>query len=411
MQTWATRGVRAALVTGGMLAVGKGGASTARPSPDCPAQPLGSRQTSDGLPRHSGPRMSGELFPDDAAWRSDFAPVHHRSGLPRTLSGILEPLQDVLAAVEHAPTQEIPAVGHHRRTARPGRRLELAGWVVDTSKPGSPHHGDPDHDSDGQSSIGRWPGSKHAVPEIGTPAEGFHRSLGWAGRVGEVIERGAGLIPADSLPADPGAKADQALVAGADGIVGGHSAIDHPGLLTPESIDLISGEVAEPRTDLHRIPNVLLTFALSTTHAPEPPAKEYVPLFVPGEYQEQANERPKLSNLAVPEERESGRADGQPSAPGVSRITEALERTLPGTGWYGDTHAPAFSATPLNAPVLVNLLDDLAIVGPETRHVTENPFRSVAAPRAAAPTGMALPLLGADITAVSRETLPINGRS
>jgi hypothetical protein len=465
MQTWARRGVRAALVTGGMLAVGSGVAPAAKACPDRPTPPLGESALTpaidaigDGTPRHSGQCFAGELFPDEAGLSATEyrpSPLGTRSAeKPRTWFGTIDPVRDLLPAVEHAPTQEMPAIGRHWVTphgpvARPVRQLELAGWVVDAT---------PTDTLGGTPGLQPW-GGRHAAPMVGTPAEGFHRSLSWAGPIGDVIRGGAGLVREDVFRADQRAEAAPALVipSGEPTVVEGFDRADgimelwegalgrtaesqtdefRAGLVTPESVDLTSGELAGPPSDLHTIPQPLLTSALSTAAVDQPVRqRDVVPLFVPGEHQEQANELPKLSDLLLTSETsdpiERGEqqpdvraplpmlgelhafgGDGQSSVPAVSRIAQALAGDMP-AGLPAPRSAepvPAYSDVPLAAPVAVNTVDELATAVPDVQRVTENPFRP--SPREAARGGMALPVFDGNmpnIAAVQGQTLPTAG--
>jgi hypothetical protein len=240
MQPWARRGVQAALVTGGMLAVGTGVASNLRASEGRAPQQARS-------PHAGGDALS---FGGD--------------------SSATQPIFGRLA-------------GRHRLTRQAPRERQLAGWVIDTAQPGVCDH------------PGVEPDSAGGDMQVGTPSEGFHRSLSWTGAVS-----GGDRSPLDRalvVPSD-----DPATVTSfdePDGIMElreellGHGALAD--LVTPEAVDLTVGRLAEPPSAVYTIPRELVQSALSTVFEPQPPPHEFVPLMVPGEFQERANEVPSFS--------------------------------------------------------------------------------------------------------------------
>ncbi|QUH05641.1 hypothetical protein HUO13_37025 [Saccharopolyspora erythraea] len=439
MQTWAKRGVQAALVTGGMLAAGTGVASAAETCPDRPASSLGESllpPAIDGFgedtPRHQA-CFAGELFPDESA-SSDTVVynrplVDHRSADARTTTmlGTLDPLRDVVAALDEAPTQEMPIIGapHWVSAQQPVRRMELAGWVADTADARAVDT------QGGQSNVlfGLLPTG--AQPErgggpVGTPAEGFHRSLSWTGPIGDVVQSGAHHLQEGAFR--PGAgqdvahelvipTSDPAVVEHferADGIVElwqeareRSHALAAPLVEPEEELDLTSAELPGADQHLIDVPHRLVEDSLEVLPpAPAASSKEIIPLTVPGRHQEAAADVPSLPPMALlslaphgatPRSGDPVEAPlpalgelhalggGSTSAPAVSRITDALA---------GDA-APRseFATNPAASPVEVVTVDDLTAALPVERMVTENPFRSALAPSEV--TGMALPLLDA----------------
>jgi hypothetical protein len=253
MQPWARRGVPAALATGGMLAMGTGVASTAGTSQGRVPQPT--RVPHDG---------------DDAPSFGDF----HDSDMTQPLFGRQSGLLD----------RDIP--GRHRRTGRTPQRMALAGWVIDTARA---EDGDP---------TGADRRSSHGDEDIGTPSEGFYRSLSWTGAVGAVS--GADRLPSNRalvVPSD-----DPATVTGFDepdsieelwdGLLGGGAPTD---MVLPDAIDLTVGSLADPPSVVYTVPRALVDSALSTMLAPQPPPREFIPLTIPGEFQQRANEVPHVN--------------------------------------------------------------------------------------------------------------------
>ena len=465
MQTWAKRGVQAALVTGGMIAAGTGVASASGTCPDRPASPWGESAltpaTDDGTPRHSGPCFAGELFPDESHIpgnhdRSMDSRAQRSAGQKTAISGTLDPVRDLLPAMENDVTREMPVLTEQfwhspqppakPRASTPRKPLELAGWIADTV--------------DSPQRIPLQPNAlltRPAVadtPAIGTPAEGFQRSLSWAGPIGDVIK---GL--ADTLVREPVATpgnspelvvptGDPAVAEGFDqveGIValwegtlgrGGQELAD--GLVSPGDLDLTSGELPGPATRPHMIPRQVLASALSTLPRAVQAPHEFVPLQVPGELQEQAAELPDLSRLVLLDVSKAGGTLGRGAVEAGSRQENAIHETLPGLGElraFDSAHAsmpaasritqalgsdaaghsanagvPRFSRTPELSPVTVHVADELLSALPPEQQVTQNPFGTV--PRAASHSGMALPVLGdggiPNIAAMQEHTLPMH---
>lgn len=436
MQTWAKRGVQAALVTGGMLAVGTGVASATGTCPERPAPPLGESALPPVLDELGDDEVpadrcfAGELFPENSGMRYNGPLVESRTSHSVTaLTGTLDPVRDLLPAVENELTQEMPALRDlHWHAPAQTTPLHLAGWVADPADA---------RPLDTVPGLSPFDGDRPV-----TPAEGFHRSLSWAGAIGEVIQGGANTldegafrtgalldVPADLvIPHD-----DLVYFDGFSGSAGGivelwEDVLAHGqgGLVTPDQVDLTSGELPGLRSDLHTVPGEVLVGALSAVAAEPTPRADLVPLEVPGEHQMKANEVPDLigvpllsaSNTPGTVERSepagvtaplpvvgdlNAFGGGQTTVPQVSRITSALDGTAPRTAH------PEFTDAPLQSNVAVKVVDELAATVPPEQVVTQNPFRQVPAPRTG---GMALPVLGGgvpDITAVQGETLPTPG--
>ncbi|GAA4855073.1 hypothetical protein [Saccharopolyspora rosea] len=390
MQTWAKRGVQAALVTGGMLAVGSGvaDACTERPVP-----PL------------------GEALPDDLLGSGSLSRADH----PVTaLAGTLDPVRDLLPEVENELTRELPVLRDQpRHRAEP---LQLAGWVADTADAHAPGGPAP---AESSVVLGLRPVPGAHGP-LGTPSEGFHRSLSWAGPIGDVIKGGADALDKGAFPAghrqDVAAElvrpaADPAHFDGfarnAAGIVDlWHDTLERGrGLLAPDSVDLTSGELPGTHGDLVSVPEAVLRGALSAVHA-APTPRDVPPLAVPGEHQDKVHEIPNLKGLPTGRAGDPGvhaplplggqlsaLGGGHTQAPVVNELTSAI--------------SPRFSSAPLNSDVLVKVADELDAAVPEHRLVARSPFRPEPAPRAS--TGMALPILDGgvpEINAVQGQTLP-----
>ncbi|QGK71875.1 hypothetical protein GIY23_22345 [Allosaccharopolyspora coralli] len=409
MQTWARRGVHAALVTGGMLAVGSGVASAADHH-DTDMLPWGAAD--DGSPRSSGTWFSGELFPE----RFDDAPTgrHH----------LITPDQRRMPAAQEALTHEIPAITDHQwftpdpsapRVPAAVHPLELAGWVAEI----------PQEDRAGIS-----PGD-----ELGSPAEGFHRSMGWAGPLGDVVAEPPAADPSETTeipvvrPAGtplvvPDTELDRIAALPAPAGAGEPAAA----LLTTNTEDLTDGRLDGLLAELHTVPNALLTSALTTEPVGAVPQNsEFVPLHVPGEHQEQATDVPTLTRALVTQERPGVEAPvpglgdlhaldgGATTLPSPDRISEALEGNRLPLPRAAETeppavpHVPGFSRTPEFADVHYVVLDELRAAADERELVTQNPFRTAPAPRASAP--MALPVLDGlpDLTVAQGETVPTPG--
>ncbi|MFB9570431.1 hypothetical protein [Saccharopolyspora hordei] len=430
MQTWAKRGVQAALVTGGMLAVGTGVATAEQSCSDRPTSPLG-----ESLDLGTGACASGEFFSEHTQYGAsvvDSREVHRVTAL----SGTLDPVRDLLPAVENDVTREMPALRdwHTPDVTSP---LHLAGWVADPA----------DARPLELAGLPPFDGNRPV-----TPAEGFHRSLSWAGPIGEVVRGGADALDEETfrtgavldVPADLLTPHDDLVYFDgfepADGIVElweGVLAQPQPslqpqpqpepqprgGLLTPDQVDLTSAELPGFRYELHGVPSEVLEGALSAIAAQPAPRTDHVPLEVPGELQLKVTEVPNLTGLSPAElRRTTARREspgvqaplpvlgqlnafdgGQTTVPAVSRITSALD---------GDaSRAATVTDAPHRADVAVDLVDELGAAVPATQLVTQSPLRPAPAPRAG---GLDLPVLGGgvpDITAVQGHTLPLPGLS
>jgi hypothetical protein len=435
MQTWAKRGVQAALVTGGMLAVGTGVATASETCPERPTPPLGESVIPPVLDEPGDDTVpadrcfAGELMPESSGTQYNAPLVDSRTSHSVTaLTGTLDPVHDLLPAVENELTQEMPALrDEHWHTQSQTVPLHLAGWVADPA------------DARPLDTVPGMPplGSDRPV----TPAEGFHRSLSWAGPIGEVIQGGANTLDKGAfrtgaildVPADLVIPHDELVYfdgfAPANGIVElWEDALSRgQGLVVPEQADLTSAEVPGLHSQVHGVPREVVARAL-TAVAPEPtPRADFMPLEVPGEHQMQANEVPDLGGLTLIDlSRAPGTAQrsetpgvvaplpvlgefkaldsGQASVPPVSRITAALDGTNARDGQRAFTHAP------LNSDVAVQVVDEMAAPVPAEQVVTQNPFRPVPEPRTE--SGMALPVLGSgvpDISAVHGESLATPG--
>lgn len=392
MQTWAKRGVQAALVTGGMLAVGTGVASADQACPDRSAPESGD-PAAGRHPRHGQTCFSGELFPGEIG--------QSRAKHATALSGSLDPVRDLLPAVENETTREIPVVRDRSwHAAQQPQRLHLAGWSAD---PAQAEVYEPES---------KRPGGAHRL--VVTPSDGFHRSLSWTGPIGNVVaddaepaaapeptaapEQRSGLVTAledlvffDGFPAEDATT--QATPAGAAG-----------GLLNAAT-DLTSANVPTLNNRLHLIPQELLTRTLSTTASQSSARSESVSLELPGEHQAQVNEVPD-PHLPV-EDRSSGPGmalDGKPGAtadtsagPSPSPIMAALDGSRSDQevfrqSWQAQA-GPRFAREPLRSDVEVTLLDELLAGLPEKQWITRNPFPLMTLPQVPDLPMMALPVL------------------
>lgn len=287
MQTWARRGVQAALVTGGVLAVGSGVSTAGETRTDQPTTPLGELPPDFGTGGYGwhGTRFTGELFTGETGGRHG-EPAGGPSAPPRRSSA--EPR----AVLDEEPTEEIPVLREQhwldpqpkhakREPVAQVRSLHLAGWVADI-QPG-----------------------RHAAdaPALGTPAEGFHRSLSWSGPIGEVVTAGR---PAKS-PAHRGAPRQEGLLAPEPGFTGftGFAGAEEPAgerksasggaqpLLLAEDVDLTSAEVPSLRSKLIPVPDEALRAALREISR-EFPENKTDPLEIPGEHHLAVTELPEL---------------------------------------------------------------------------------------------------------------------
>ncbi|GGI83141.1 hypothetical protein GCM10011581_20490 [Saccharopolyspora subtropica] len=324
MQTWAKRGVQAALVTGGMLAVGTGVAAASETCPERPTAPLGESVLPPALDElgdeaaHSGRCLAGELLRDDAGQRQHNAPlVASRADHSQTaLRGTLDPVHDLLPAIENERTREFPAL-REVNWLRPTEPLHLAGWVADPAAARPLEPGLPPID-------GRRPV---------TPAEGFHRSLSWAGPIGEVIQGGAGTLDEGAFRTGAVLDVPADLVIPHDDLVYFDGFADRPGgivdlwegvltggrgLVSAEQVDLTSAELPGLRNEVHTVPTDVVVSALSAFAAPPAPRPDVVPLQVPGEHQMQAHEVPDLNSLPIIEVSQTQRFAPRTESPGVS---------------------------------------------------------------------------------------------
>lgn len=476
MQTWAKRGVRAALVTGGVLAVGTTMAAAEGTSP---ADRSGDGPTGNGgfgahdrwSTTERGDSGLSALDVDDArAPRAGGEPslAHPRSGADgryRALvfTGRIDPVRDLLPAIEHDATQEIPALREQSwlpPRAHRAPELQLAGWVADpaTARP-----------APGPGRHSRQPGERrHGMR---TPSEGFHRSLSWAGPIGEIIRNEHGR-PVDPVveTANELITPDPAVLGQEDGLLAlwqrtgeqapaaervaepaagqpadllfEPAAEQPPAGLLDASVDLTSGALAGPSYRLHTVPGSLLQVALDE-RPHEPVRHESVPLQLPGDDQLAAHEPPTLREPITAEPTPSAAprdvrpgvqaplpllgelnafADDQLSGPTFGRLTEAVGQAVPALNPEPRAeraeHAPAtvpfaplrFARDLNRLPVEITEPDPLHALVAERDVVASNPFP---APRAAGPGGgMELPVLGVPVpslSAVQGHTLPVPG--
>lgn len=455
MQTWAKRGVRAALVTGGVLAVGTTmaaaeGAGPSRPSGNGNHGSLGTRY--DQSPADPG-RGDSVLpaFDADGTTRPHLGqtfPAHRDADTGRyralVLTGKIDPVRDLLPAVEHDMTQEIPVLRDLDRHLPRHPDMQLAGWVGDpaTARPAP---------SDGRHSLrfGNTGTSRHTMR---TPSEGFHRSLSWAGPIGGIIRNGHGHPAEAQVPEVTGELitplVDPATVDPEDGIVAlWHGALGSgeagrapfeaepattgTGLLDSADVDLTSGELAGPVTRLHQVPPSLLAVALADApHVPAARAETVAPQ-VPGEHQDFPDVPPALADPLVLEPTARDGAEpglhaplpvlgelsafggGELSGPTFGRLTDALGEVGPRADDRPTVSflaaIPRFSKTPEDVPVRVEVLDELDAAMPEGRRILSHPLPPE--PRAAEPAGVELPVLGGlpSISAAQGHTIPIPG--
>ncbi|GAB3286946.1 hypothetical protein [Parasphingorhabdus pacifica] len=435
MQTWAKRGVHAALVTGGMLAVGSGVASASGTCPDDPAPPRGGSvlppafdSASDGTPRHSGQCFAGELFPEGRYETGRHA--RHAADQTTVFAGTIDPVRDVLPVIENETTREMPAIvddaafdaatvaGHttvpqdatvplpavNPAAERTAPVLELAGWVAEPSTA-------IEHPALAQ------PRGRHAQRLPGTPSDGFQRSLSWEGGIGDVVSgnrekdefpeaavqhghQGHGparspgevflptvdseLAPPLVTPSADPAETD-ALVA-ADGIMDlWKGALGHgPGTgehdlgsaLLDMDTDLTAGELAGPEHSMHRVPWPLLDESLSVVPRALVPKQDAVPLRVPGEALAKASEIPPLNDLVL--HGVAGKQHARADNPDVHADLPLLGHLEAEDG--GEVSAPAISRIieALSGSLPEQRADDEAtLVIPKVPTFTEAPLRSL----------------------------------
>ncbi|SFE64996.1 hypothetical protein SAMN04487819_12024 [Actinopolyspora alba] len=345
MQTWARRGVQAALVTGGMLAAGTGVAAASGNCPDRPTSPLGDPLTpaeaaGDGTPSRSGLCFAGELFPEDG---KDPLRDTVANATADTLVGVIEPIRDVPPEVDNERTQRIPRITDApepdvertvERTAQqtaqqhwippraesterlpvepprsgPSTGLPELSWRTDVARSAPLGTTDRVEAQPRERSRGR-----HAAQET-KPADGFHRSLSWSGPIGGVVDT---LVDArkrvdaqphvdesttETLPlalvtphTDPAVAPELAAPRG-EGIVQAGPAArsrNSPGLLLTDSIDLTSSGL-DTGPDLRAVPRELLRSALSASSGVERPAEDAEPLRLPNEAHQRAEQVPTL---------------------------------------------------------------------------------------------------------------------
>ncbi|SDP75315.1 hypothetical protein SAMN04487905_108122 [Actinopolyspora xinjiangensis] len=450
MQTWARRGMQAALVTGGMIAAGTGVASASGNCPERPTSPLGDPLTpaeaaGDGTPSRSGLCFAGELFPEgDGGWHETVS-----NATADTLVGVVEPIRDVQPEGDNEATQRIPRItdvpspgleetaeftteqqwippragpaeGFPTEPARPGLSTKLPelSWRTDVGRAGNVRSEAPFTAQPRERSRGR-----HAAQES-RPADGFHRSLSWSGPIGHVVETfvegarhvdesTATILPALVTPAHDPAVAPE--LAAPRGGVSGTASSEAPGvrsgLLATDSIDLTrSGLDTGP--DLRTVPRESLRSALSArTGGEHHRGEESAPLQLPDEALQRAEEVPALvaPELLVSEVpstdgdpgvaeplREFNAFGGNVETGSFSRI--ARELTVDGTAALAEHGSEpsevAFTDTPELSPVVVRVVDELTTALPEREQVAANPFRERPSARGAAPAvGMALPVL------------------
>lgn len=262
MQNWARRGTRSALNTSGMLA----GDSQVPPSasvPDDGHVRWWGGGIADGVAHHTGDMCStGELYPYAEA------PTGRHHLVPPPQEPQVRARYD---AFDDALTIEIPAVGARGApTGTPIAPMRLAGWVAEAPDATSPH--------------------------VGTPSEGFHRTMGWSGPIGAVVPGDQHLhapLPDDSATVETAglallweaASTTAATAAGAP-------------LLAANALDLTSSKIDDLLADLYTVPYRLLSSVLSTEPLHQRPRQsDFVPLHVPGEHQERAEDPPNLSTL------------------------------------------------------------------------------------------------------------------
>ncbi|MGJ7907929.1 hypothetical protein ACOQFL_15780 [Actinopolyspora sp. H202] len=352
MQSWARRGVQAALVTGGMLAAGTGVAAASGNCPDRPTSPLGDPLTpaeaaGDGTPSRSGLCFAGELFPEDGKdpLRDTIA-----NATADTLVGVIEPIRDVPPEVDNERTQRIPRITDApepdveqtvEQTARqhwipprtesterlpieppragPSTALPELSWRTDVARSAPLRTAARVEAQPRERSRGR-----HAAQES-KPADGFHRSLSWSGPIGEIVDTLVDARPRvdnrphvddstlEMLPValvrphiDPAVAPELAAPRG-EGIV--HTgpvarSRNSPGLLLTDSVDLTSSGL-DTGPELRAVPHGLLRSVLSANSGGERPTEDAEPLRLPNEAHQRAEQVPTLVApellLATPE--------------------------------------------------------------------------------------------------------------
>ncbi|WP_157405136.1 hypothetical protein [Actinopolyspora halophila] len=369
MQTWARRGVQAALVTGGMLAAGTGVASASGDCPERPASPLDEPLTpaeasGDGTPSRSGLCFAGELFPDQEETRilpalGGERELDARLAEADTLVGTIAPITDEPVEAENERTLRIPRISEER-APDPAAETERQ-WIPPQELPERYHSHEaptsgpipagtdsPDestttsahltrgHVSAGKHSGERSRGRHAAHSRDPKPAEGFHRSLSWSGPIGSVSgnapsdvaenadstepRRSALVVPSSDLASSPG------LSESSGGLLSMWRQANPDGMLATSAVDLTSVGF-ETGPDLRTVPDEVFRSALSTrTGHRVRAAEDSAPLELPGETHQRVEEvpadvDPALLFSELPEE----------SAVEPNRVPDA-ETTLPGFG-------------------------------------------------------------------------------
>ncbi|WP_438388921.1 hypothetical protein [Actinopolyspora saharensis] len=333
MQTWARRGVQAALVTGGMLAAGTGVASASGECPDRPTSPFDEPLTpaeasGDGTPSRSGLCFAGELFPDQEETRILPALGSEREFDTRmseadTLVGTIAPITDEPVEADSERTLRIPHITEER-AADPAAATERQ-WIPpqDLPQPHRPHEApapgpapaaadSPEatsapHLTRGHVSTGKQPrersrGRHAAHSREPKPAEGFHRSLSWSGPLGSVSEgapsgevenvdgaeqRGSALVVPSTDPAkSPG------LAENSGGLLSLWRQANSEGMLATSAVDLTSVGF-ETGPDLRTVPDEVFRAALSSrSDRRAGAAGDSAPLELPGEVHQRVEEVP-----------------------------------------------------------------------------------------------------------------------
>ena len=466
MHTRARRGFHAgageqsAPVTGNVPTAGADGseAPATRPDRSVPQDGRRARRSTVGSPTSNpmfdaAPNRAFDAAPNAAVERTVRNAPRHGAHPGTTMSGTLDPVRDVLPTIEDQRTQVIPALdeqgwvrsdrtsqhsqnSQHSRTSQHPRTSQYPRTSRDLRHDEPTHRfRRPDHDRSSELThpqlnvrAARAYG-RHAA--AGTPAEGFPRSLSWNGRIGTVrkevppdqtfggiVDPGAGLVqPSEDPAVAPAFEPADGIVALWQGALGRTPAatpaggpapaptIAEGGLLSPESVDLASGELPKTNSRRHLVPGGLLSAALSPIARPPHPKADVLPVQLPGDHQEQVDELPDVSRgialtadpgseipgiyAPLPGLEDLAALGRQVSAP-LSRITEALDGQDSAVRDPLPSRLPGFTDAPLRSSVVLREVDDLLAAVPERERVIENPFRL---DDAKAVGGMSLPLL------------------
>lgn len=344
MQTWARRGMQAALVTGGMLAAGTGVASASENCPERPTSPLEpltpAEAAGDGTPSRSGLCFAGELFPEGRQGESGSQPVQGVS-----LAGTVDPVNDLLDQVGNEMTQRIPRITDEPAPdANPRSQWippELAGERAPrpelghtpaprtgTSRPPTAdafRAGTDSFDRVAARTMGkqgvrreRGRGRHAAMPEENRPADGFHRSVSWSGPIGSVIDTAPipritddaanSLPPALVVPATDPAKATLDVERPTSLIALWRESAEQDGrqaaalptpMISTRAMDLTTGRL-DSGYRVRTVPNGVLRAALDRVAGrTEVRDQEVAPLDLPGEAQAPANEVPHIEDPAA----------------------------------------------------------------------------------------------------------------